>query len=198
MTPRRRAHFLLCSISLMCFCYFGLSCDAPQAPADDDGENEEGDGDDFHISIDGSLKLSVISGFEVYQLCKDIADGLNDVIDKELQCLRLAIAAGQIDQNYDEGACNESFLSCSTEDMNDYQSCDKYKETSEKYEDCDARVSEMDKCMGKTISALEDEYSGLTCASEDMRDPHEVEPCSACKDLEEKCPGITTNFDRLF
>jgi len=179
---------------LLCALVFAISCDE-QGPLDDD---EEDDDDDFQITVDHSLKMSVMTSYEAYQLCKDIADGFNNVIDHEVQCLRKGIAAGQIAGDAGESICNESLLSCLEDKEEDYQKCDKYDETAEKYEGCDAKVSEMDDCLQKTIDTLKKSYSELTCKSEEMLDPSDFEPCSACKDLEEKCPGITTNFDRQF
>lgn len=178
--------------TLAFFALWNLACD--------DSVNTEHDetDEDFNISVDGSIQMSRMSDNESYQLCKDIADGLNNVIDEDVQCLRVSIAAGQAAGSSSEEVCNDTFLSCIGSTAEDYQKCDRYEETTDKYKDCDAKVEVMGACMKKTITALQDEYNSLSCASENMKDPSEFESCDTCQELENQCPGVTTNFDRRF
>ncbi len=195
-----RARFsTLYFVLLVTFAWTHSFCDSNgDYTTDDDDDDDDNDDDNFALSVDGDTRLEEMSNYESYLVCKDIAKGFNEILDHETQCLRVGIAVGEGSEDNGEEACSEAYAGCMKGDETDYQTCDKYKETSDKYEECDARVELMENCIRETLEQLEEAYDGLTCASSGMEDPDELPLTDACEEMEEQCPGVATNFERLY
>ena len=154
-------------------------------PSCDDGG---GDGDIFN-SAPGDTPLDELTDEQVYDLCIELQQALDQNVSQEEYCMLYAIiAASEQDEISQELACELAYALCMDEEMGSLIECDDSEDMNDEVEDCDATVDEMDQCVQDWIDEWDSTTQGLDCSVEEVEEPEEPDSCAA---LPEECPDLT-------
>ncbi len=176
--------FYFCCYVLLAGLIFGVACD------DDD------DNDGFGTSVPSSKQLSQLTDEEESQLCMDMRSGFDDVAGVNVECLMssMIVGLGNVSR------CQEAYDACVVQsNTTRTDDCEPDGSPEEDFEDCEATVGEMIKCLEDRLKASEQSFSQLEIIlSCDMKMPDltklqgfempDTNP-ESCQTMNEKCPG---------